>query len=159
MEEVVQGEVGELLAIQELAQRTALFLDGEDFGRWLSMFAPEGVYELCAYSNELRRNTVWWRAGRSLLEKQLNEVKDHVRDPATRLHVVSPPIVTFQGDERALARSTFALYRTTPEGQTSLYIAGVYEDKLVRRPGGWLYAEHRANVHTRVLDMFTHVPI
>lgn len=55
--------------------------------------------------------------------------------------------------------ATFTVYRTVPSGETTLYIAGRYEDALVLRDGSWRYSSHRAIVHTRVLETFTHLPI
>ncbi len=81
-----------------------------------------------------------------------------MRDPAIRLHVVSPPLVTVRQD-RAEASSGFVLHRTLPSGETSFFMAGRYEDVLIRRADSWLYVEHKAVTHTRVLDMFTHLPI
>ena len=51
------------------------------------------------------------------------------------------------------------LYRTTPEGQSSLYMVGRYEDKFVKRSGAWRYAAHKVITDTRMLDTFTHIPV
>jgi 3-phenylpropionate/cinnamic acid dioxygenase small subunit len=145
-------------AIRELVQRTALLLDEENFADWLKSFDSEGVYELSAYSSELRRWMIWWHSDRDTLEKTLAEVGQHVRDPAKRRHVVSAPVVVLDG-ERASGVSQFSLYRTTPEGQSSLYMVGRYEDKFVKRSGAWRYAAHKVITDTRMLDTFTHIPV
>ncbi len=144
--------------IQDLVQRTASLLDQEDLDAWVALFHAHATYEIAAYSTELRRTTVWWKADRPLLERQLKAIRDHVRDPASRLHVVGPAVVTFEND-RASAQSAFALYRTAPGGETSLYMVGRYEDVLVRHSNRWLYVEHKVAVQTRVLEAFTHLPI
>lgn len=152
------ASLAQRLAIQEFMQRSARLLDDEDLVAWLDLFDDPCEYELCAYSTELRRQTVWWRADRALLTQQLQSVNQHVRDPAQRLHLVSPPLVEFEG-ETARASAAFTVYRTIPSGETTLYIAGRYEDTLVLRDGRWRYRRHRAIVQTRVLDTFTHLPI
>jgi hypothetical protein len=40
--------------------------------------------------------------------------------------------------DRADASSPFSLFRTSPEGQSSLYMVGCYQDRLVRRADGFL---------------------
>jgi 3-phenylpropionate/cinnamic acid dioxygenase small subunit len=156
-EELVR-ELADREAIRELVQRTALLLDEENFGDWLKTFDSEGVYELSAYSREIRRWMIWWHSDRATLEKMLEEVDQHVRDPARRRHVVSAPVVVLDG-ARASGVSQFSLYRTTPEGQSSLYMVGRYEDKFIKRSGAWLYAAHKVITDTRMLDTFTHIPV
>ena len=145
-------------AVQEVVQLTSTLLDSEDFDGWLSLFENAGEYCLEAYSTELRNMTVWWQADRATLAKQLKEVNQHVRDPAGRLHLVGPSSVTIEG-ERALARSSFAVFRSTPAGETSLYMVGRYDDVLRFTSGGWLYVRHKVISETRVLETLTHVPI
>jgi 3-phenylpropionate/cinnamic acid dioxygenase small subunit len=145
-------------AIGQLVQNTALLLDDEKLEDWTALFEAEGAYELTAYSPEIRRWMTWWQADRPTLEKMLKEVRQHVRDPARRRHVVSAPAITLEG-ERASAVSHFSIYRTSPEGQSSLYMVGRYEDRLVKRARSWLYLNHKVIADTRMLDMFTHIPV
>jgi 3-phenylpropionate/cinnamic acid dioxygenase small subunit len=145
-------------AIRDLVQTTAIRLDEENFDDWLAAFDAEGTYELTAFSPEIRRWMTWWQSDRPTLEKMLKDVKQHVRDPAHRRHIVSAPLVTLDG-ESARAASHFSIYRTLPEGQSSLYMVGRYEDSFVRRSGAWLYAAHKVIADTRMLDTFTHIPV
>lgn len=148
----------EIEAVREVILRTAVLLDDEDFEGWLKLFETDGIYELSAFSTEIRRWMTWQHSDRAALEKMLGEVEEHVRDSAKRRHVVGNALVEIEGD-RSRARSPFSLFRTSPEGQSSLYIVGCYEDQLVKRSSGWLYTVHKVIVDTRMLDAFTHVPI
>ena len=145
-------------AVRNLVQRTALLLDGEKFDDWIRLFDADGAYEIRAYSTEIRRWMTWQLSDRPALTKMLGEVREHVRDPAQRRHVVGYPFVQLDG-EGATATATFSLFRTSPEGQSSLYMVGTYEDEFVKRPEGWFYKSHKVIVDTRMLDMFTHVPV
>jgi 3-phenylpropionate/cinnamic acid dioxygenase small subunit len=145
-------------AVCELVQRTAMLLDEEKFDDWLSLFDTEGTYELSAYSTEIRRWMTWQLSDRETLGKMLKGVDEHVRDPARRRHVVSIPLLELEADQGRV-KSQFSLYRTTPDGQSSLYMVGCYDDRIVRRSGAWLYAAHKAIVDTRMLDAFTHIPV
>lgn len=145
-------------AIRELVQRTALLLDREQFDDWIRLFDVEGTYELAAFSTEIRRWMTWQLSDRPALAKMLSEVHEHVRDPARRRHVVGYPLVRIDGEEGS-ATAAFSIFRTTPEGQSSLYMVGTYEDQLVKRSGTWLYMSHKVIVDTRILDMFTHIPV
>jgi 3-phenylpropionate/cinnamic acid dioxygenase small subunit len=149
----------DLEAIRSVVQRTAALLDTEQFGEWISLFDAEGSYELAAYSTEIRRWMTWQLSDRPTLEQMLSEVGEHVRDPARRRHVVGMPLVEFTDNGGARATTSFSLFRTTPEGASSLYIVGSYEDQFVKRDGAWRYAFHRVVADTRVLDAFTHIPV
>jgi 3-phenylpropionate/cinnamic acid dioxygenase small subunit len=146
-------------AIRTVVQRTATLLDAEQFGEWIGLFDAEGSYELAAYSTEIRRWMTWQLSDRPTLEQMLSEVDEHVRDPARRRHVVGMPLVEFSDETVARATTAFSLFRTTPEGESSLYIVGSYEDQLVKRDGAWRYAFHRVVADTRLLDAFTHIPV
>jgi 3-phenylpropionate/cinnamic acid dioxygenase small subunit len=145
-------------AARDLVQRTAMFLDAEDFDAWVALFDDGGIYELTAYSTEIRRWMTWQSSDRATLEKMLKEVDEHVRDPAQRRHVVGMPLVEIDGDEGHVV-SNFSIFRTLPDGQSSLYMVGQYDDRIVKRSGRWFYSAHNVIADTRMLDSFTHVPV
>lgn len=145
-------------AVRDLLQATARLLDREELGEWGELFAPESEYELAAYSPEIRAAMSWWKTDRAALLQMLREVPDHVRDPAKRLHLVTPVSIEVSGDQ-ATAISHFAVFRTTEEGASHVYAVGRYEDTLVKHGGRWLYAKHRVVVETRMLETFTHLPL
>lgn len=145
-------------AVCDLVQRTATLLDEEQFEDWLALFDSQGAYELSAYSIEIRRWMTWQLSNRSALETMLKKVDEHVRDPARRRHVVSAPLVEIDREHGHLT-SHFSLFRTTPDGSSSLYIVGRYDDRIVKHSGTWLYATHKVILDTRMLDSFTHIPV
>ena len=145
-------------AVQDIIQSTAALLDKEDLEGWLAHFHQESEYRLIAYSAELRQQVTWWKASQKELAKQLQEVPQHVRDPARRFHLVSPSRIDLKGT-RAFSSSAFAIFRTLPSGETHFYAAGRYEDQLIREGGKWLYTSHIAHVDTRVFESLTHLPL
>jgi salicylate 5-hydroxylase small subunit len=150
--------LADIEAVRELVLRTAILLDDENFEAWINLFDAAGTYEMSAYSTEIRRWMTWQLSDRDTLAQMLNDVEEHVRDDAGRRHVVSTPLVQLDG-ERACVTSHFSLFRTSPEGQSSLYMVGRYDDQVVKRSGSWLYAAHKVIIDTRMLDTFTHIPV
>jgi 3-phenylpropionate/cinnamic acid dioxygenase small subunit len=150
--------LADIEAVRELVLRTAILLDDEKFEAWVDLFDPTGTYEMAAYSTEIRRWMTWQLSDRDTLAQMLKDVEEHVRDDAKRRHVVSMPLVELDG-EHARVTSHFSLFRTSLEGQSSLYMVGCYEDQVVKRAGAWLYAAHKVVIDTRMLDSFTHVPV
>lgn len=145
-------------AIGDLVQATGALLDREDFSGWLALFAESSEYELTAYSTEIRQSMSWWKSDRAALAKMLPEIPRHVRDQGQRMHLVTPRLLKISGDS-AMAVSSFAVFRTSPDGETRLYAVGQYEDTLVKAAGQWLYAKHKVVLQSRQLDTPTHVPI
>ncbi len=147
------------LQIQALILRSARLLDAEDLAGWQSLFDSSAVYEITAYSTEMRKTLSWWKTDMPALAKLLAEVREHVRDPARRLHVVSADVAGIAGDT-ATADSAFAIYRTLTTGESSLYAVGRYKDRLTRQASGqWALLERVVELDTRVLEAFTHLPL
>ncbi len=145
-------------AVRDAIQRSAQLLDDEALEGWLELFAEDGTYEVSAYGTELRSEMIWWRSSRADLAKILDEALEHVRDPAKRLHLVTSISVQLSGDQ-AEALPHFQVTRTDPDGVSSLYVTGRYKDRLTKQNGSWLYASHKAVLDTRMLDVFTHLPL
>jgi len=146
-------------AAQRIVLQTAALLDAEKLADWLALFDAGGFYEITSYSPELQRWTPWWSQPLELLRKTVSEVPRHVRDPATRLHVMSSAIVDLDGNV-AKCETPFAIYRTLPTGESSLYVVGTYHDELrLDAQGAWRYVRHLVRTQTRMLDAFTHLPL
>ncbi|HVL55774.1 MAG TPA: nuclear transport factor 2 family protein [Burkholderiaceae bacterium] len=152
-------EAARVVELQQLVQSTAALLDAEQLADWVDLFDAAGSYQVSSFSTELRKPVIWWQQQAPELRKTLSDVPRHVRDPAQRLHVLGPPLIRLDGDA-AQADTAFSLYRTLPTGETSLYLVGRYKDELCRTESGvWKYRLHRVEVATRVLEMFTHLPV
>ncbi len=145
-------------AVFDVIRLTAAKLSDESLDDWLALFATESEYEITAYGPEIQADMSWWKSNREELAAILAEAKEHVRDPGRRLHLVTPISVDMDGD-RATALSHFAIMRTDPDGNSAIYAAGRYEDRLIKQDGHWLYECHRAVLDTRMLEPFTHLPL
>ena len=154
----MNANVIDIEAVRQLIQKTAALLDDEKFDAWLELFDSDATYELSAYSSEIRRWMTWQQSDRDTLQQMLNSVNEHVRDPARRRHIVGIPLIELDGD-RCRATSNFSLFRTSPDGLSSLYMVGVYDDRIIKRGGAWVYSAHKVIVDTRILDIFTHIPV
>ena len=97
--------------VQQFIQRTAALLNAEKLSEWLEQFHSDGLYEITAYSTELGKELAWWKQELPLLQKTISEVPRHVRDPAKRLHVLGPPLVSVTGDA-ARGQTAFSVFRT-----------------------------------------------
>lgn len=145
-------------AVRDSILTTAQALDENDMTVWLDQFAEDGVYEVTAFGLEIKSNMVWWRSSRTELVKILSEVESHIRDTGIRRHFVTPISITLHG-RQAKALSHFSIIRTTPAGDSNVYAAGCYEDKLINENGKWKFIFHKAVLDTRMFETFTHIPL
>ena len=145
-------------AVRGLIARSGRLLDDEAFDAYVDLFTPEGEYVMKGYSPEIGRETTWLSADREELSRLLEELAEHVRDPATRVHLVSVDEMDLNG-EAATAISTFVVVRTDRRGESALYAVGRYEDELVRRDGAWRLDRRTVRVQTRMLPTPTPTPI
>ena len=146
-------------AIRDLIQNTASLLDHEQFVDFMNTFADISTYEMVVRSREIGgRENVWLRLDKPDMMQLLSEVNDQVRDEGERLHLVSPINIDVD-DEEASCQSNFAVFRTSKAGESNVYAVGHYEDTFVKRDGKWWYTKHRAVIHTRMLEISTHLPI
>ena len=146
-------------AIRDLIQNTAYLLNHERFVDYMNEFADTSTYEMVVRSREIGgKENVWLRLNKQDMMQVLSEVPDQVRDEGERLHLVSPINLDVR-DEEASCLSHFAVFRTSTAGESHVYAVGHYEDAFVKRDGKWWYTKHRAVIHTRMLEISTHLPI
>jgi 3-phenylpropionate/cinnamic acid dioxygenase small subunit len=155
------GQLASLLGketIRDVILTTAQALDEGDMAVWLDQLSDDGVYEITAFGPEIKSDMVWWHSSRIELVKILYEVEGHIRDAGIRRHLVTPISITLCGWQ-ADALSHFSIIRTTPAGDSGVYAAGRYEDKLINQNGKWKYALHKVVLDTRMFETFTHIPL
>lgn len=144
-------------AIRDVLQRAGRLLDAEAFSDWIGLFARDATYEVRAYSTEIGAEMEWMKLNREELKALLEQVPEHVRDLARHLHLISPVSIEIT-DGKASALSSFAIYRTTQDGVTHCYAVGHYEDTLMENKGAWRFLARTVRLHTRVLEVASHVP-
>jgi 3-phenylpropionate/cinnamic acid dioxygenase small subunit len=144
-------------AIRDLLQTAAWLLDTEAFTDWVELFVAEGNYEVHAYSTEIGVEMEWMNLTKDELSSMLEQVPEHLRDLAQRLHLVSSVKIDL-ADQEAHSLSSFAIFRTTPDGVSQSYAVGRYEDSLVKQDAAWRFLQRKVMLHTRVLEVASHLP-
>ncbi len=141
-----------------LIRQTAAWLDNEELDLWLKTFNDDATYEITTSSPELGSEMSWWHSEQKDLKKIISEIPEHVRDKAQRLHLISP-ISAELNDNTASVLTHFSIYRTEPNGRSSLYAIGKYFDEVLKKKDTWYYKSHKVTLDTRILEPFTHLPL
>ena len=145
-------------AVRKLISDSVRLLDAREFSAFVGLFASGATYTLEANGPELGARMVWLKVDREELAVLLSESSQHVHDLSDRMHMVTVDDVSLDG-VRASARSTFAVFRTTPEGATSVYAAGSYDDVLARDGDAWRFSARTVQVRTRMFASPTPTPL
>lgn len=124
--------------IRDLMVRYAESLDYGDNLAWADCFTADGNFDV-----RMRGEGMFAHTGTEALA---TFAAGHTHAPDVyHKHFLSVPSITFEGPDRATARTYFTMLHERPTGPIVLVI-GRYLDELVRSDPGWAFA-------TRVVDM------
>jgi methanesulfonate monooxygenase subunit beta len=152
--------------LDEVVQRSALFLDESRYGEFLDLTAPEFHYRVEAWSPELKRNMTWLehdRAGLAALIELLP--RHHVNGASWLRQVVLGTVSATTGPGKgAESTSSVALFQTATDvgdahleaGTSRLFAVGRYRDRFREEGDKWLLIERRVQIQTRELGIGSH---
>ena len=140
-----------LEAFALLAEYGAL-ADAGEFSGWLDLFAERCAYYVIPRENHERGLPVGliFCDTRAMLEDRImslrsaNKFNIHVDR-----HLIGLPRIVESTPDRLCLEAPFAIYQSEQEGETRLFAAGLYHDRLERTPGGLKISEKKV-----VLDSF-----
>lgn len=155
----MSGSAAEHESIRALLARSGRLLDAGDYPGFIELFQADATYTLEADGPEIGKTMRWLDLSRDELARLLAEEPQHVHDLAERTHMVATDAIDVATDDTATAVSTFAVFRTSGMGVTSVYAVGSYDDRLSRTGRGWLIASRRVMVKTRMFQTPTPLPL
>ena len=133
--------IGRLEAEREIRDLMVRYAESLDYGdnlAWASCFTPDGHFDV-----RMRGEAMFSHTGSDALA---TFASGHTHAPDVyHKHFLSVPSITFDGQDRASARTYFTMLHERPTGPIVLVI-GRYLDELVQQDGRWVFG-------TRVVDM------
>ena len=127
--------------IEDLMARYLFALDYNDFDRFIDCFAEGAEFEYA-------RGRV---AGKDAILETVKAFKEAIGkryviadgSPATLRHVLGQTVVEVHGDMAWTRAFWFEMANDGPDNSLKMGTFGVYEDKLARVDGRWLFTERR----------------
>lgn len=116
------------LAIDELRNRYALWVDTDQLEPLLELFADDMVFDELALGGERVEGAP---AVREMFTRHLGVMKAHV-------HYVTNGITEFRGENEAWGRCNYLWQAVYPDDSQG-YSTGYYEDTYTRLDGTWLF--------------------
>lgn len=112
--------------IRNLLARYCLTLDLDDHEGWVSLYTPDGVFEVY---------------GRQFVGHDGLRAMSHAAPGG--FHLGGPVVIDLDGDRARTTRNLLFVERTTGETRRAVYV-----DDLVRTADGWRIAHIRCRFHT-----------
>jgi len=124
------GTPQDFMEINQLFSQYNFTIDNHDGEAWADTFTPSGVFQ----------DPSWCAMGRQQLIGVVGrEPKLGADEKQHHVHSLGP--IVYADRDHATVRSTVMVVRETGAGAAGgIGITGVYEDKLVRSGGRWLFA-------------------
>lgn len=144
-------------AAEDLMTEYADCIDSDRLEEWLELFAEEAVYQVLSRENEdqglpaplmLCTNKNMLR-DRVMALRNANEYNLHYDR-----HLISGVRIRPGDDGLFSLQASYAVYQTSPEGQSSLFSVGRYRDKVKLDGGQLLFIEK-----TVIVDTFSVSPL
>ena len=133
-------------------------MNQEDFEGFLSFCAPSFRYRITAHSPEIDKEMIWLDQDYDGLAALLDVVPQHLRHVGRMHRHVTVGVIERDG-VGANVTSSFLIIDTNLEGQSQLFAAGLYEDRVETEGEASPRLLHRqVKLETRDLGIGSHVP-
>lgn len=144
--------------IRGAVHRACRLLDAEDWDAFLALCAPGFVYQVTAFSPEIRQEMIWFDQDLDGLKALFEMVPQHLRRIGSLLRHVSVGEIDRQADGTWQAISTFQCFHTDHDGRSHILAVGRYSDVL-SADAAPLLLSRTTRLETRDLGVGSHVPI
>lgn len=151
--------------LEEVIYTGCLHLDRLQFPAWFELTAPDLRYRIQAYSPDIRKEMTWLDHDRKGLSAMLDILPKHHVDGAQWLRHAVLYTAAPDGDDRARAVTSLAIYHTVVDvgdahldgGSSRLFAVGRYHDQFRLEGGRWLLVERTVKLETRQLGIGSHL--
>ena len=127
--------------IEDLMARYLFALDYNDLDTFIAMFTEDAVFDFAR--GRIEGKGAILEAVKGFKARIGDIYKDEDGDPALLRHVLAHAVIRVEGD-RAWTRSQwFEMANDGPGKTLKMGTFGIYEDKLERHDGRWLFSERR----------------
>ena len=149
------------LELAELQDRYTAALDEGRLEDWAALFTPDCLYEIIARENEqsgLPAPLMRCEGAAMLRDRVVALRHANIYETPQYRHMVSGTAVeALEGG--AAMRSSYVVVNTTQAGDSFVYQAGQYRDRLVSTPDGWRFASRRAVYDTHRVQTLLAYPV
>lgn len=148
--------------LHRLQERYVGVLDRDLLEEWPNLFTDDGVYEIVSKENDDSGLPVGIMncCGRAMMRDRIVALrKANLFEPHTYRHMISGLEFTRIDANTVDMKSNYVVVQTLNDGESRVYQAGRYFDRVVRTPQGWWYKRKRAVYDTSRIQTLLVTPV
>lgn len=149
-------------AVARLNMEYAHCIDDDALEQWPDFFTEDGLYRVTTADNQARGLPIGiiHAAGQAMIRDRVLSLREaNIYEPQRYRHILSEPLVTTEPGDVLRARTSFMVARITNGAATDLFATGIYEDRIVARENGWLFAERVVVLDSDQVDTLLALPL
>jgi len=148
--------------MHRLQERYVSVIDTDCLERWPDLFTEDCIYEIVPKENADVGLPVGIMHcfGRAMLRDRITSLREaNVFEPHTYRHMTSGLELASIDAETVDMQSNYVVVQTLTDGESRIYQAGRYFDRVVRSAEGWLYQRKRAVYDTSRVQTLLVTPV
>jgi anthranilate 1,2-dioxygenase small subunit len=148
--------------LHRLQERYVSTIDCDRLEEWPNLFTEDGIYEIVPKENDeldLPMGIIHC-FGRPMMRDRIVSLRSaNVFEPHTYRHMTSGLQFSQLDADTVEMQSNYVVIQTLPDGESRVYQAGRYFDRVVRAAGGWRYQSKRAVYDTSRVQTLLVTPV
>ena len=148
--------------LHRLQERYVSIIDTDRLEEWPDLFTEDGVYEIVPKENaDLDLPVgIMHCFGRSMMHDRITALRQaNLFEIHTYRHLTSGLEFTSVDSHTIDLQSNYVVIQTLTKGDSEVYQAGRYFDRVVRTPDGWRYQRKRAVYDTSRVQTLLVTPV
>jgi anthranilate 1,2-dioxygenase small subunit len=148
--------------LHRLQERYVSVIDSDRLEEWPDLFTENGVYEIVPKENADTGLPVGLMHcfGRPMLRDRITALrKANLFEPHTYRHMTSGLNITPMDRNTVEMESNYVVVQTLSDGESRVYQAGRYFDRVVRTAQGWSYHHKRVIYDTSRVQTLLVTPV
>lgn len=148
--------------VTELNQLHAALIDDDRLEEWPDLFAEDCEYSVIARENvarDMKLAAVHCDSRKMLVDRIVSLRQANIFPAHICRHIISPSRIISVADDHVTAQSSYVVFITRNDGETKIYNAGRYLDKIIENDGALIFRSKRAEFDTNLIDTMMARPI
>ena len=148
--------------LHRLQERYVTVIDSDRLEEWPELFTEDGIYEIVPKENaDLGLSVgIMHCFGRPMMRDRIVSLrKANVFEPHTYRHMTSGLELTLVDGDTVETQSNYVVVQTLTNGESRVYQAGRYFDRIVRTVYGWRYQRKRVVYDTSRVPTLLVTPV
>lgn len=148
--------------LYQLQQQYVAALDNDRLEEWATLFTEDCLYEIVPRENEdagLPIGVIYCDSQRMLRDRVLSLRHANIYGEHSYRHLTSGLRIGAIDADTVETESSYVVIQTLQQGESFVYQAGRYLDRVVRTPEGWRYQSKRVIYDTSRVATLLATPI